>query len=172
MFSIFKSRSEQDEMDRAKALFEKVTVARGDSHELRNMRMRMGLLARAHLDKSFVSGAEETEAWQKKAEIAKIKEKELPEPPEPTEYQKVKAGEKEMYVYLPEEYSFAAFNLGARYQKTEITAQQAIEQMQNMADQISLYEFRLDEPFEVLQFLRAELAGEAGEGDAAGPSPT
>jgi hypothetical protein len=167
MFSLFKTKSEEDEMERAKALFEKVTMARVESRDIRAMRIRMGLLARAHLDKSFVSGAEETAAWQKSVEIAHVKGKELPEPPEPTEYQKIKSGENDIYVYLPEEYAFEAFNLGVRYQKTEITAEQAINAMQGLADQICMYEFRLDEPFEVLQFLREELAG----GDAGSDLP-
>ena len=163
MFSIFKSKSDDDEKERAKALFEKVTMARADSRDLRATRIRMGLLARAHLDKTFVSGAEETANWQKMAELARMKDKEPPDPPEPSEYQKIKSGDNEIFVYLPEEYSFEAFNLGVRYQRTEITAQQAIDAMQGMANQICMYEFRLDEPFEVLQFLREELAGGGGE---------
>lgn len=161
MFSIFKSNSDDDEKDRAKALFEKVTMTRADSRDLRTMRIRMGLLARAHLDKTFISGAEETADWQKMAELALIKGKEAPERPEPSEYQKVKSGDKEIYVYLPEEYAFEAFNLGVKYQETQITAQQAIDAMQGMANQICMYEFRLDEPFEVLQFLREQLAGDS-----------
>ena len=166
MFSIFKSNTDEDDMERAKALFEKVTMARTESRVLRSMRIRMGLLARAHLDKSFVSGAEETAAWQKLMDIAQVKGKDLPEPPEPSEFQKIKSGDNEIFVYLPEEYAFEAFNLGARYQKTEITAEQAINAMQGLADQICLYEFRLDEPFQVLQFLRDELNGGASDAEA------
>lgn len=168
MFSIFKSKSDEDEMERAKALFDKVTMTRADTRDIRTMRIRMGLLARAHLDKSFVSGAEETAAWQKAMDIAHVKGKDLPEPPEPTEYQKIKSGENEIFVYLPEEYSFEAFNLGARYQKAEISAEQAINSMQGLADQICLYEFRLDEPFQVLQFLRDELSGEGAGAEPPG----
>lgn len=159
MFSIFKSNTDEDEMQRAKALFDKVTMAKVESRDIRSTRIRMGLLARAHLDKSFVSGAEETAVWQKSVEIAHAKGKDLPEPPQPSEYQKIKSGENEIFVYLPQEYAFEAYNLGVRYQKAEITAEQAINAMQGLADQICLYEFRLDKPFEVLQFLREELAG-------------
>jgi hypothetical protein len=51
--------------------------------------------------------------------------------------------------------------LGSRYQKTELSAPKAIEAMQALANQISYYELRLEEPFQVLGFLRDELAAQA-----------
>jgi hypothetical protein len=167
MFSIFKSKSEEDEKEQAKALFEKITMTRAESREVRSMRIRMGLLARAHLDKSFIQGAEDTATWQQLCEAAAAKGKEAPERLEPGEYQKIKSGDTEIMVYLPEEYAFEAYYLGARYQQTDITAEKAIDSMQNLANQICLYELRLDEPFEVLQFLREELAGGGPAAEAA-----
>lgn len=168
MFSIFKGKSQEDEKEQAKNLFEKISMARSDSRDLRSMRIRMGLLARAHLDKTFIQGAEDTATWQRASEVATVKGKEAPERPERSEYQRVKSGDNEIFVYLPEEYAFEAYALGARYQQTEITAEKAIDAMQGLANQICLYELRLDEPFEVLQFLRDELAGV--DPDAQGPS--
>jgi hypothetical protein len=78
--------------------------------------------------------------------------------PEPSVFQKIKAGVNEVYVYLPEEYAHEAFSLGARYQRTEMSAIQAIEAMQGLANQICFYELRLMEPFQSLQFLRDELS--------------
>jgi hypothetical protein len=157
MFSIFSSKNPDDEMQKAQALFEKVTASKSDSREARSLRIRMGLLCRAHLDKSFVTGAEQMAAWQELAALAIANGKEKPPQPEPSLFQKIKAGEDEIYVYLPEEYAHEAYLLGARYQRAEIPAIQAIDTMQGLANQICLYELKLAEPFQVLQFLRDEL---------------
>jgi len=157
MFSIFSSKNPDDEMQKAQALFEKVTASKSDSREARSLRIRMGLLCRAHLDKSFVTGAEQMAAWQELAALAIANGKEKPPQPEPSLFQKIKAGENEIYVYLPEEYAHEAYLLGARYQRAEIPAIQAIDTMQGLANQICLYELKLAEPFQVLQFLRDEL---------------
>ena len=54
MLKFFKN-SETDEKDEARQLFEKVAGSRNDSRELRSARIRMGLLLRAHIDKTFVA---------------------------------------------------------------------------------------------------------------------
>jgi hypothetical protein len=166
MFSIFSSKSPEDEMKSAQALFDKVTSMKADSRDARSMRIRMGLLCRAHLDKSFVTGAEQTSSWQELASMAIANGKDKPPLPEPSVFQKIKSGENEIYVYLPEEYSHEAYQLGARYQRAEIPADKAIEIMQGLANQICLYELKLDEPFQVLQFLRDELAAPDAAGSA------
>ncbi len=145
-------------MRKAQALFEKIVSNQSDSREARNLRVRMGLLCRAHLDKSFVTGAEQMASWQALAALAMANGKEKPPMPEPSVFQKIKAGENEIYVYLPEEYAHEAFALGGRYQYAEIPAIKAIETMQGLANQICHYELKLAEPFQVLQFLRDELA--------------
>ena len=170
MFSIFSSKSPEDEMKSAQALFDKVTSMRADSRDARTLRIRMGLLCRAHLDKSFVTGAEQTASWQELASMAIANGKEKPPLPEPSVFQKIKSGENEIYVYLPEEYSHEAYQLGARYQRAEIPADKAIEVMQGLANQICLYELKLDEPFQVLQFLRDELSHSPSVPDASGAS--
>jgi len=168
MFSIFSNKSPEDEMKSAQALFDKVTSMKADSRDARTIRIRMGLLCRAHLDKSFVTGAEQTASWQELASLAIANGKEKPPLPEPSVFQKIKSGENEIYVYLPEEYSHEAYQLGARYQRAEIPANKAIDTMQGLANQICLYELRLDEPFQVLQFLREELLQSPAAPDAFG----
>jgi hypothetical protein len=157
IFSLFSQKNPEEEMRKAQALFEKLIASESDSRESRNLRMRMGLLCRAHLDKSFVTGAEQTSAWQELASLAVAKGNEKPPGPEPSLFQKIKAGENEVYVYLPEEYSHEAYFLGGRYQRAEIPALKAIETMQGLANQLCYYELKLAEPFQVLQFLRDEL---------------
>ena len=158
LFSIFSPKNPDDEMRKAQALFEKIISAQLDSRETRNIRVRMGLLCRAHLDKSFVTGAEQMASWQELAALAIASGKEKPPMPEPSVFQKIKAGENEVFVYLPEDYAHEAFFLGGRYQSAAIPALKAIETMQGLANQLCYYELKLEEPFQVLQFLRDELA--------------
>lgn len=162
MLSIFNRNNPADEMKRAVAAFEKVVSLDSDSREARSLRMRMGMLCRAHLDKTFIAGAEQTAAWQELASLSIAAGKPVPELPVPSKFQKIRAGESDIYAYLPEEYVTEAFAMGARYQKMELSAQKAIEAMQALANQISYYDLRLQEPFQVLSFLRDELAAEEG----------
>ena len=161
MFGLFSRNKPVDEMRRAEAAYEKIASLKGDSHDARSLRLRMGLICRAHLDKTFVDGAEQTAAWEKLARVALIDGRPLPEVPKASKFQKIRSGDTEIYAYLPEEFVTEAFALGSRYQKTELSAPKAIEAMQALAQQISYYELRLPEPFQVLDFLREELAAEA-----------
>jgi hypothetical protein len=161
MLSIFNRHSPVDDMKRAVAAYEKVISLESDSRDARSLRMRMGMICRAHLDKTFVAGAEQTSAWQELARLALVAGKPVPEMPSPSKFQKIRAGESDIYAYLPEEFVTEAFALGSRYQKTELSAPKAIEAMQALANQISYYELRLEEPFQVLGFLRDELAAQA-----------
>jgi hypothetical protein len=170
IFSIFSTKNPDEEMRKAQALFEKIISTQSDSREARNMRVRMGLLSRVHLDKSFVTGAEQMASWQELAALAIANGKEKPPLPEPSVFQKIKAGENDIYVYLPEDYAHEAFFLGGRYQAASIPALKAIETMQGLANQLCYYELKLEEPFQVLQFLRDELAQSPDNEDASGLS--
>jgi hypothetical protein len=173
MLGFFNKSSPAEEMKRAVAAYEKVSSLKSDSHDARIVRMRMGMLCRAHLDKTFIAGAEQTALWQEHAKLALMEGKSAPDLPVPSKFQKIRAGEADIYVYLPEEFAVEAFGLGAQYQKMELTAAKAIEAMQALADQISLYELRLKEPFQVMTFLREELASQEippeGDHDASVP---
>ena len=167
MFSFLSKPSPEDEMKQARALFEKIASLKSDSREAHSMRVRMGMLIRAHMDKTFIAGAEQTVDWQEIAAMATANGEPAPELPTPSKFQKIRSGQSEVYVYLPEEYVNEAFILGSKYQKTEVTAQKAIEAMQALANQICYYELRLQEPFVVLSFLRDELAAEAAAAEQA-----
>jgi hypothetical protein len=62
------------------------------------------------------------------------------------------------------------FTIGAKYQMEEITAEQAIEIAQGVADRIS-EQLKLDKPFEALNFLREQLS-EEGEGEPGEEDPS
>lgn len=160
MFNIFNRSSPADDMKKAVAAFERVTSIASDSRDARSLRMRMGMLCRAHLDKTFIAGAEQTAAWQELVSLSLKAGKPVPEAPTPSKFQKIRAGDSDIYAYLPEEYVVEAFGLGARYQKAELPAPKAIDAMQALANQISYYELHLEEPFQALTFLREELAAE------------
>ena len=130
IFDIFSRNSPEDEMKRAKVAYEKVAELKSDSRDARSARMRMGLLCRAHLDKTFIAGAEQTADWQELAMMALSQGKPQPELPQASCYQKIKSGENEVFVYLPEEYVQEAFSLGSKYQRTDLSAQQAIDAVQ------------------------------------------
>ena len=170
MFSFLKD-ADVDEKEQAQALFEKITVSKADTREARSARIRMGLLCRAHLDKTFIDGAQKTAVYFEKVAQATINNTEKPEKPEFNLFQQVKSGDKEIWVYLPEEYALEAFNVGVMYQKTDIDAKTAIDRMQLIADQICLYELKLDTPFEVLQFLRDEISGTSADSPAGAGTP-
>ncbi len=164
MLKFFKG-SDKDEKEEARQLFEKVAGSRGDSRELRSARIRMGLLLRTHIDKTFVAGAEQTSSYQELVALAIVNGQEKPPLPEASEFQQVKSGDRNIWVYLPMEYAEQVFMLGARYQRTEIDARQAVDAVQAVMDMICRFELKLDEPFKALQFLRDELQGGAASAD-------
>ena len=156
-----RSSSPEDEMKKAKAAYEKVISLSTDTRDTRSMRVRMGLLCCAHVDKTFVAGAEQTALWQDKAALALANEQPMPEAPTAPRFQKVKTSESEVFVYLPDEFAKDIFVLGAKYQQTHISAQQAIDAVQNIVNQLCRYELGLQEPFQALTFLREELQAQA-----------
>jgi hypothetical protein len=162
MFSIFGSKSEVDDLARAREAFEKVAGLRSDSRDARSARLRMGLLCRAHIDKTFIDGAEQTATWQELASTAIARGQPSPSVPKPVMYQTVSAVSGDVKVYLPEEIVEETFLLGMRYQKGEVTAERAIEAVQAVADKLFRFELRMDTSFHVLQFLRDELGQSSG----------
>ncbi|MEY5027763.1 MAG: hypothetical protein RLZ63_78 [Pseudomonadota bacterium] len=170
MFSkLFQDDSEAAQKERAKLAFEKISSLKKEAgRDARSARIRMVLLCRAHLDKSFVEGAEKTAAHEELVMQAIVGGYEKPPAPQAAEYQQVSSvsGEK-VWVYLPMEYAEIAFALGGSYQRTDLTAEQAIDAMQGLANQIFSLELGIDDPFLVLQFLRDEI-GAPPTADAAG----
>jgi hypothetical protein len=164
---IFGKSDAQDERRRAKSEYESVKELTGDSRNARSARIRAGLRARAHIDKTFIDGAERANAYNDACMIAIADGKDKPPPPKASAYQRIPSVNGQVLTYVPMEFAEEAFKLGARYQLMEITAQQAIELVQGVADRVG-YDLGLDETFEALGFLREEIAEAAGEtGDTA-----
>lgn len=168
MFKKIFKKPEEDERTRAVAAYEKAVSLTTDGHEARSLRLRMGMLCRAHLDKTFVAGAQAMEGYEIACAMAIQQAKPQPEPPQASLFQTVKSTTGEVQVYLPKEYADEAFAIGMLYQKTELSAEQAIAAAQRLADRISYDALKLTSPIVALQFLRDELAAEAEAAQEAG----
>lgn len=164
MISIF-GRSKRDEArKKAQAEYEEARDADPASRSGHALTIRAGARAKAHVDKTFITGAEKAVTYDEIRAIAIVKGEEKPEPPKASEYQVIKSVNGELLTYLPLPYAERIFKLGMRYQTMEITGEQAVELVQQVADQISL-DLQLKEPFVALEFLREELEQESGEPD-------
>jgi len=156
VISLF-GRSKKDEArKKAQAEYEEARDADPVSRSGHALTIRAGARAKAHVDKTFITGAEKAVTYDEMRAIAIVKGEEKPEPPKASEYQVIKSVNGELLTYLPLPYAERIFKLGMRYQTMEITAEQAVELVQQVADQISL-ELQLKEPIVALEFLREEL---------------
>lgn len=159
MFSLFKSADESEVLKkRAKQAYEKVTTSTSSSVEAQNLRRGMALLCCAHLDKTFIAGAEKTADWQQMSAFAAAKGGAAPALPKAEEFQKVRSGKSDIWVYIPLKYAERAFLYGAKYQRTEMSSEQAIVSMQQLADWITRSEIAYETQVIVLKFLREELS--------------
>ena len=171
MFNLFQKDTPEQGKSQAKANYEKAAALKTATRESASVRVRIALLARAHLDSAFVEGAERTGTWQELCMLAIARGEEKPEPPTPTYFHRVKLQGNENYTYtwIPEDITDEAFAIGARYQTVQIDAMQSIHMMQRLADEICQKDLKLDAPFKALQFLRDELEA-AGQVVSTSPS--
>lgn len=151
----------------AKAEYDEVVANDENTRTARALRMRAASRAKVFVDKTFVAAAEKAIAWDGRRVLAVAQGEEPPELPQASEYQIINSVNGELVVYVPMEYAEKIFKIGFKYQLTEISAQQAIELAQNVADAIS-YDLRLETPFVALEFLREEVAEEAGDAENGG----
>ena len=154
--------SREDSKVKAKEEYEKATALTGSSREVLGERMRMGLRARAHLDKSFIEGAEKFERYDEICLQATALGRDKPPPPKVTMFQTVKSINGEIRTYIPEEIAEQAFKLGAQYQLTKIDAKTAIDLCQNLMDTLA-FELNLDDKLSALGFLREEISYYLGD---------
>lgn len=162
MISLF-GRSKRDEArKKAQDEYDEARDADPASRAGYALTIRAGARAKAHVDKTFITGAEKAVTYDEMRAIAIVKGEEKPEPPKASEFQVIKSVNGELLTYIPLPYAERIFKLGMRYQTMEITGQQAVELVQQVADQISL-ELQLKEPFVALEFLREELKQESGD---------
>ena len=70
MFSFFQKETPDQLKAQAKANYEKAAALKSTSRESMSMRVRIALLAKAHLDSAFIEGAERTGTWQELSMLA------------------------------------------------------------------------------------------------------
>ena len=166
MFGKLFGNAQKEEMLKAKQAYEQAVESEGDSREIRALRIRVALRCRAVLDKTFIGGAEKTAEHAEASMLAIAADEEKPPAPKPSSFQTIKSVNGDILAYVPLPFAEEMFTIGAKYQLEEITAEQAIEFAQGVAERIS-EQLKLDKPFEALNFLREQLSeeGEGGAGD-------
>jgi hypothetical protein len=164
VISLFgKKPSKRDEArNTAKAEYEEALNADVTSRAGRALVVRAGARAKAHIDKTFISGADKAVAYDTARALAISRGEDRPEPPRAEPYQTIKSVKGDLVVFLPSHFAEKVFRAGMQYQLVEITAEQAVEVVQEVADIVSR-ELQLEQPFVALEFLRAELEKEAAE---------
>lgn len=158
VFDLFKAPSKASLQEKTKAAFEKLILGK-DNSKTRSLRIQLGLQLRTHIDKLFVQGAQDAEEFDRAVAIAISSGQPKPERGEAPEFLELKTSEGVRNSYLPLEYSQVIYNLGARYQSEQILGIDAIAKAQEIFDTICYEELNLPQSFEVLRFLRDELAG-------------
>ena len=166
MFSLFKGFESEDVLKkRARQNFDRVIALNSHTVEANSLRRGLALLSCARLDKTFIAGAERTADWQQMAGFAVSKGAGTPPLPQADTYQKIRSGKTDNWVYLPIEYAERAFMFGAKYQRMDISSEQAIDAMQQLADTLCRTEIGLGFEIPVLKFLRQELSAAQRKSD-------
>ncbi|MGA0101306.1 MAG: hypothetical protein ACO3HF_04595 [Burkholderiaceae bacterium] len=140
----------------AKKLYEDTCSITTSDRAAQVARVRTGLRCRAVLDKTFIEGAEKSIDYSELCLVAMATQEPKPDEPKATAFQVIKTVNGEIVAYLPLAYAEEVFKLGALYQNEQITADQAIEHAQGIADQVS-EELKLVPPFQALDFLREQI---------------
>lgn len=156
--------SEKEELLKAKQEFEEACNADKETREGRATQVRISLRCRAVLDKTFIEGAEKTAEHSEACMVALAAGEDKPKAPAPRAFQQIKSVNGDIWAYIPLDAAEEVFKIGAAYQLEEVSAEQAIELAQAVADKIS-EQLRLDQPFEALGFLKEQLAEESEDGN-------
>jgi hypothetical protein len=154
--------AKKEEMLKAKQEYEKARQSTGDSRPEIAARIRVGLRCRAVIDKTFIEGAEKTADFTERCMVALAAGDEKPHAPTATAFQKIKSVNGEILAYIPLEFAEEVFKIGAAFQLEEVSAEQAIELAQAVADRLS-EDIHLEPPIQALGFLRDELAEGGGD---------
>lgn len=167
MAKLFGGPSEKDRMVEAKRDYVLASEAEEETRELRALRARLGMRCRTAFDKFFIEGAEKAAEHADACMLAVAEGLERPPPPPARSFMTVNSVNGEILVYLPLHFVEEIYKVASAYQLEEVDAKTAITMAQSVADKIS-EALQIVTPFEVLQFLKDELAeqeGAEGEGD-------
>lgn len=158
---IFRSKQakQKEAMSQARADYDKAVDPGLSGGNQRRLQARIANRCRAHLDKTFIEGAERTATYEDAVMAALAAGQEKPLPPKARLFQIVPAFDHEVVAYLPEHYAERIFDLGRRYQRMDIDGARAVQLAQGIAEEIC-FELNASQTFVALQFLRDQLAQE------------
>ena len=140
----------------AKAAYEEIVRATKEEKPVeRARRTKLALRLRSQIDRTFIDGAKQYEVYDQEVSRAVAAGEDRPEPPQSTTFKVIKSTKGNYYSYLPEEYCNEIFKFGGLYQTMEINSEQAIEQVQAIANQVFSAIGAVQE-MECLRFLREE----------------
>ena len=94
-----KSRKAQQEMEQAKADFEKAMDSKEDSKQGKAFRAKIGLRIRSSIDKIFIDGAEKFAKFAELRLAATAAGEEVPEPPKSNAFVKIKRVNGETFLF-------------------------------------------------------------------------
>ena len=157
-------------MENSKASYLKAVTLSGLSRESRIFKSRIAGRSKAHLDKVFIEGAEQSEIYQEACLAALSEGNDRPPMPDPKPFQKIKTKAEVVYTYVPAEFTREMYALGSLYQAASISINEALKMGQEVADRVS-FDLGLEEPFTALQFLRDELESESEDDETEDESP-
>jgi hypothetical protein len=151
-----KPSKREEARETAKAEYEEALNADVASRAGRAVAIRAGARAKAHIDKTFIAGAEKAEEYDTARALALSRGEDRPEPPRADPFQTIKSVKGDLLVFMPSQFAEKVFRLGMQYQLMEINAEEAIQGVQEVAELVSR-ELQLDPPFLALEFLRSEV---------------
>ena len=152
---VFFNKSSKDLEEQAQADFEEAKREKL-SEKNRAFKMKIAHRTRAHIDLTFIEGAQKLGKYHQANLNAIAQQLEGPEKPSYTPFQKIKTLDSEVIAYLPNFEAQQIFDLGGKYQIQQINVSEALTAVQSIADTI-FHNFDISVSLSTLGFLRDEI---------------
>jgi len=152
---VFFNKSSKDIEEQAQADFEEAQREKL-SEKNRAFKMKIAHRTRAHIDLTFIEGAQKLGKYHQANLTAIAQQLEGPEKPSYTPFQKIKTIDSEVIAYLPNFEAQQIFDLGGKYQTQQINVSDALTAVQSIADNI-FHSFDVAVSLSTLGFLRDEI---------------
>ena len=152
---VFFNKSSKDIEEQAQADFEEAKREKL-TEKNRAFKMKIAHRTRAHIDLTFIEGAQKLGKYHQANLNAIAKQLEGPERPSYTPFQKIKTLDSEVIAYLPNFEAQQIFDLGGKYQIQQINVSEALTAVQSIADTI-FHDFDISVSLSTLGFLRDEI---------------
>ena len=157
---VFFNKSSKDLEEQAQADFEEAKREKL-TEKNRAFKMKIAHRTRAHIDLTFIEGAQKLGKYHQANLTAIAKQLEGPEKPSYTPFQKIKTLDSEVTAYLPNFEAQQIFDLGGKYQTAQISVSEALTAVQSIADSI-FHNFDISVSLSTLGFLHDEIERNPG----------